>query len=65
MSFANQSLCAEWMAKNAKSLEKGVYPVPKEIDQEIARLKLKAMGMNLEILTPEQEKYLASWDMGT
>ncbi len=65
MSFANQSLCAEWMAKNAKSLEKGVYPVPTEIDHEIARLKLKAMGMNLEILTPEQEKYLASWDMGT
>ncbi|HEY3414218.1 MAG TPA: adenosylhomocysteinase [Armatimonadota bacterium] len=65
MSFANQSLCAEWMAKNAKNLKKGVYPVPVEIDQEIARLKLKAMGMNLEILTEEQEKYLASWDMGT
>jgi adenosylhomocysteinase len=65
MSFANQALCAEWMAQNAKDLKVGVYPVPKNIDKEIARLKLKAMGVNLEILTEEQEKYLASWDMGT
>src|SRR5438552_2481720 len=58
MSFANQSLCAEYMAKNAKSLEKSVYPVPKEIDEEIARLKLTAMGVGIDTLTEEQVKYL-------
>jgi adenosylhomocysteinase len=65
MSFANQALCAEWMANNAKDLQKQVYAVPEDIDHEIARLKLKSMGVEIDVLTPEQEKYLASWDMGT
>ncbi|MBN1822812.1 MAG: adenosylhomocysteinase [Endomicrobiales bacterium] len=65
MSFANQALCAEYMVKNARSLEKKVYPVPENIDKEIARLKLLAMGTAIDKLTPEQEKYLASWQEGT
>ena len=65
MSFANQALCAEHMAKHANSLERRVYPVPKEIDEEIARLKLTAMGVGIDVLTPEQQQYLASWEMGT
>ncbi|MBI3592881.1 MAG: adenosylhomocysteinase [Nitrospirae bacterium] len=65
MSFANQALCAEYMVKNAKRLEKKVYSVPEKIDKEIARLKLKAMGINIDKLTPEQKKYLQSWEMGT
>jgi len=65
MSFANQALSAEYMVKNAKKLEKKVYPVPEEIDKEIARLKLKAMGVKIDRLTPAQEKYLASWEEGT
>ncbi len=65
MSFANQALCAEFMVKNARKLEKKVYSVPEKIDKEIARLKLKAMGINIDKLTPEQKKYLQSWEMGT
>ena len=65
MSFANQALGAEWMSKNGSSLEKRVYPVPVEIDQEIARIKLHAMGVEIDALTPAQEKYLASWEEGT
>lgn len=65
MSFANQALSAEHMAKEHARLEKRVYPVPKEIDKEIARLKLASMGVEIDTLTPEQEKYLASWEMGT
>ena len=65
MSFANQALSAEYMVKNGKKLEKRVYPVPEEIDKEIARLKLKAMGVKIDKLTPAQEKYLASWEEGT
>ena len=65
MSFANQALSAEYMVKNAKKLEKKVYPVPEEIDKEIARLKLKAMGVKIDRLTTAQEKYLASWEEGT
>jgi adenosylhomocysteinase len=65
MSFANQALAAEYLAKNAKQLEKRVYRVPMEIDKEIARLKLKAMEVEIDTLTPEQEKYLSSWEMGT
>jgi len=65
MSFANQALAAEFMYKNATSLEKRVYPVPEEIDKEIARLKLASMNIGLEKLTAEQEKYLASWEIGT
>ncbi|MFO1463214.1 MAG: adenosylhomocysteinase [bacterium] len=65
MSFANQALCAEYMVKNHKSLEKKVYDVPKDIDQEISRLKLKALGVKIDVLSPEQERYLASWQEGT
>jgi adenosylhomocysteinase len=65
MSFANQALSAEFVVSNAASLEKKVYPVPEEIDQEIARLKLATMGVTIDRLTEEQAKYLASWDEGT
>ena len=65
MSFANQALSAEYMVKNAGSLEPGVYPVPAEIDAGIAKLKLETMGVKIDTLTPEQEKYLASWQEGT
>jgi adenosylhomocysteinase len=65
MSFANQSLAVEYIAKNHNRFEKKVYPVPEEIDREIARLKLAAMGVEIDTLTPEQEKYLASYDLGT
>ena len=65
MSFANQALSAEYVVKGGKKLEKKVYPVPAEIDAEIARLKLKSMGVRIDKLTPEQEKYLASWEEGT
>jgi adenosylhomocysteinase len=65
MSFANQSLGAEYLVKNAQSLSANVHRVPEAIDREIARLKLAAMGVNVDTLTPEQQRYLASWDMGT
>jgi adenosylhomocysteinase len=65
MSFANQSLASEYLAKNHDKLEKKVYPMPAVIDQEIARLKLAALGVEIDTLTPEQEKYLASYDLGT
>ncbi len=65
MSFANQALCAEYMAKNCRKLEKKVYSVPEKIDKEIARLKLKSMGIEIDRLTPAQKKYLASWEAGT
>lgn len=65
MSFANQALSAEYMMKNFKKLDKKVYSVPEQIDKEIARLKLKAMGISIDTLTPEQKKYLASWQEGT
>jgi adenosylhomocysteinase len=65
MSFANQALSAQYMAKNAKSLTPNVYMVPEEIDKEVARLKLAAMNVSIDTLTPEQEKYLASWEEGT
>ena len=65
MSFANQALSAEYLVKNYKKLEKKVYPVPPVIDKEIARLKLAGMGVGIDKLTKEQEKYLASWEMGT
>ncbi len=65
MSFANQALSAEHMAKNHASLENQVYVVPEDIDAEIARLKLYTMGVEIDALTEEQEKYLASWDQGT
>ncbi len=65
MSFANQALGAEYLVRKGKRLEKRVYRVPLEIDREIARLKLKAMGVGIDTLTPEQVKYLASWEEGT
>ena len=65
MSFANQALSGEFMVKNADSLENKVYSVPEEIDKEIARLKLEAMGVEIDVLTPEQVKYLNSWTEGT
>ncbi len=65
MSFANQSLSAEFMVKNAEKLQKKVYGVPEDIDNEIARLKLKSMGINIDILTEQQIKYLNSWQEGT
>jgi adenosylhomocysteinase len=65
MSFANQALSAEFMLQNSKSLENDVYSVPQDIDTEIARLKLNAMGVKIDRLTPEQKQYLASWEMGT
>jgi adenosylhomocysteinase len=65
MSFANQALSAEYMANEHTKMENMVYPVPQDIDKEIARLKLAAMGIEIDTLTPEQEKYLSSWEMGT
>jgi len=65
MSFANQALCVEHMLKSHKRLESKVYDVPAEIDQWIARLKLEAMGVKIDRLTKEQEKYLSSWTLGT
>jgi adenosylhomocysteinase len=64
MSFANQALCVEYMAKTAKMAPK-VYPVPNDIDETVAELKLEAMGIKIDKLTPEQRKYLATWEMGT
>ncbi|MER3543404.1 MAG: adenosylhomocysteinase [Chloroflexota bacterium] len=65
MSFANQALSAEWIARHAAELEPRVYPVPEGIDRQVARLKLQAMHVAIDTLTPEQEKYLASWEEGT
>jgi len=65
MSFANQALSAEHLVKHARALTPAVYPVPPEIDREIARLKLHAMGVRIDRLTPAQERYLASWQEGT
>lgn len=65
MSFANQALCMEYMVQNKGKLEIRVHPVPEEIDNEVARLKLKAMGVTIDTLTAEQQKYLASWEEGT
>jgi adenosylhomocysteinase len=64
MSFANQALCAEHIAKTARMPPK-VYAVPREIDEAVADLKLKAMGVKIDKLTPEQQKYLSTWEMGT
>jgi adenosylhomocysteinase len=65
MSFANQALSAEYIAKQGRNLEPRVYRVPEEIDREIAALKLKAMGITIDELTPEQQHYLTSWEAGT
>ncbi|HEY4869040.1 MAG TPA: adenosylhomocysteinase, partial [Candidatus Dormibacteraeota bacterium] len=65
MSFANQALCAEYVAHNHETLALGVHDVPTEIDRQVAQLKLKAMGISIDTLTPQQEAYLASWESGT
>ena len=65
MSFANQALSAELLAKKHKELEKKVYSVPQDIDEDIARLKLDAMGIKIDKLTPKQKEYLSSWEEGT
>jgi adenosylhomocysteinase len=65
MSFANQALGAVYVYENGKDLENKVYAIPEEIDQEIARFKLEAMGIEIDVLTPEQEAYLNSWQEGT
>jgi adenosylhomocysteinase len=65
MSFANQALSLEYLIMNEGKLSVGVHVVPKEIDREIARLKLIAMGIEIDVLTPEQEAYLSSWESGT
>jgi len=62
MSFANQALSAEHMVKNHETMEPGVYVVPLELDAEVGRLKLQALGVNIDTLTPEQQKYLESWE---
>ncbi len=65
MSFANQALCAEYLWKMGKNLERTVYQVPEEIDREVARIKLESMGIRIDSLTAAQKKYLNSWEMGT
>ncbi|HEV8571690.1 MAG TPA: adenosylhomocysteinase [Actinomycetota bacterium] len=65
MSFANQALVVEWIVRQRETLVPDVYPVPEEIDAEVARLKLQAMGIEIDTLTPEQEQYLRSWELGT
>ena len=65
MSFANQALCLEYMVKNKERLEPKIYPVPEEIDGQVARLKLNSMGIDIDSLTPEQKEYLTSWEQGT
>ncbi|MDQ3987033.1 MAG: adenosylhomocysteinase [Actinomycetota bacterium] len=65
MSFSNQALCSEWLARNRDSLDNKVYPVPEEIDREVARLKLESMGKRIDELTSEQRAYLEDWEEGT
>src|SRR5271163_2236263 len=65
MSFANQALSAEYMVKNHSELEKRVYAVPEDLDKQVARMKLESMGVKIDRLTPEQERYLSSWSEGT
>ncbi len=65
MSFANQALSVEWVVRTRGTLTPGVHPVPDDIDAEVARLKLRAMGIEIDALTPEQEDYLRSWEQGT
>jgi adenosylhomocysteinase len=65
MSFANQALSAAYLQRHASDLNHLVYSVPEDVDQEIARIKLEAMGIDIDVLTPQQEKYLNSWEEGT
>ncbi|MGB9587694.1 MAG: adenosylhomocysteinase, partial [Armatimonadota bacterium] len=65
MSFANQALSAEFVAKHAKELERKVYSVPKHLDEQVAKLKLDTLGITIDTLTDDQREYLSSWEMGT
>ena len=65
MSVANQALSAEYLVKNQGKLEKGVHVLPAEVDQEIASLKLRALGVSIDTLTPEMLEYMTSWETGT
>jgi adenosylhomocysteinase len=65
MSFANQALACEYLVKNKGKLEPGLHSIPVEVDKEIARLKLQAMGIKIDTLTPEQTEYINSWTSGT
>jgi adenosylhomocysteinase len=65
MSFANQALGAEYMVKNAANMSPNVYTIPAEVDKEIARLKLEALGVRIDVLTAEQAEYLSQWEEGT
>jgi len=65
MSFANQALSVEYIARNHKKLSNDVYGVPAELDHKVADLKLKSLGIKIDVLTKEQKKYLASWELGT
>jgi adenosylhomocysteinase len=65
MSFSNEALACEWLVKNNEKLEPIVYDVPKDIDDKVAKLKLGSMGIKIDELTEEQEKYLKSWEEGT
>jgi len=64
-SFGDQALVSEWLVTHAKSLKPKVYDVPKDIDDTVAKLKLEGIGVTIDELTPEQKKYLASWQHGT
>jgi adenosylhomocysteinase len=65
MSFADQALSVEYMVQNHSKLENKCFPVPQELDKQVARMKLESMGVKIDRLTPEQERYLASWSEGT
>jgi adenosylhomocysteinase len=65
MSFANQALSVLYLSQKGAALEKRVYPVPRVIDERIARLKLQSMGVKIDRLTAEQQRYLAEWEEGT
>ena len=65
MSFANQALSLEYLMANANTMENGVYVVPRDIDDEVGRLKLAALGVSIDTLSEEQEKYINSWEEGT
>ena len=65
MSFANQALCVEWLVQHAEGLDRAVHTVPVGIDEDVARLKLQSMGIEIDELTEEQQAYLRSWEQGT
>ena len=65
MSFANQALCAEYVAQHHSELKPQVYDVPVDIDRQVAALKLRSLGIDIDVLTAEQQAYLASWESGT